>query len=179
MAPALAMAAAWTLAGILLLAAAHKLRNFLAFRGIVQQYRLLPDRLVPVAAPLLIAAEAAVAFALLAPATLLPPATAALMATLLLGIYTGAIALNLARGRPNIDCGCGGQFTPLSAWLLARNGLLLSLSWAAGALPAGQPSPATYLLAGATAAFLWCTYASANQLLANRGRAQLAWGAGG
>ncbi len=176
---ALAIAACWALAGILLSAAAHKLRNFLAFRGILAQYRLLPDGLLGSAAPLVIAAEFATGLALLAPAALLPASVAAAMAALLLSLYTGAIALNLARGRRAIDCGCGGQFTPLSLWLVARNGVLLGLAWVAAAVPQAAPAPALYLLAAAIALFLWCAYASANQLLANHGRAQLAWGTHG
>ena len=173
---ALAIAACWALAGILLLAAAHKVRHFVAFRGILAQYRLLPDRLVRIAAPLVIAAELVTGSALLAPGALLPAAVAAAMAAALLSLYTGAIAFNLARGRHAIDCGCGGQFTPLSLWLVARNGLLLGLAGAAAAVPQNAPAPAAYLLAAAVTLFLWCAYASANQLLANRGRAQLAWG---
>ena len=186
MTQALAMACSWALAGILLLAAAHKARNYLEFRGVLLQYRLLPESLVPAVAPLIIAAEAAAGLALLVPAaTLTPstavltPATGSLMAALLLCLYTGAIAVNLGRGRSAIDCGCGGQATPLSGWLLTRNGLLLCLAWAAAALPSGTATPGAYALAAASAVFLWCAYASGNQLLANRGRAQLAWGADG
>ena len=173
------MACAWALAGILLLAAAHKARNHLAFRGILIQYRLMPENLVRAAAPLIVATEAAAGLALLAPAAMLPRAAAALPAALLLFLYTGAIAVNLMRGRTFIDCGCGGQPTPLSGWLLARNGLLLCLAWAAATPPSGIGTQGVYLLAAATAVFLWCAYAAGNQLLANRGRAQLAWGTDG
>lgn len=179
MAQALAMACSWALAGILLHAVLHKARNYLAFRGILTQYRLLPESLVPVAAPLVIAAEATAGLALLAPAAVLPRAAAALMAALLLCVYSGAIAVNLLRGRRSIDCGCGGQPTPLSGWLLTRNALLLGLAWAATAPPCATTTPGAYLMAAATAVFLWCVYASGNQLLANRGRAQLAWGTDG
>ena len=61
MSGALALAAGWTLAGILLFAAAHKVRDFFAFRGVLGQYRLLPDALVPIAAPAVVAAEVAAA----------------------------------------------------------------------------------------------------------------------
>ena len=171
MSEALAMASAWTLAGILLFAATHKLRNYLAFRGILGQYRLLPEPLVPAAASAVIAAEAAAGLALLAPAGLVSRAAAAFMAALLLCVYTGAIAVNLARGRIAIDCGCGGEPTPLSGWLIARNGFLLVLAWAAGTAAATQATPGLYLLAAAPTVFLWCAYAIANQLLANRSKA--------
>ncbi len=178
MADALAMAAGWALAGILLLGAAHKARHYLEFRGILSQYRLLPGHLQAAAAPLIIALEAAAGLALLAPVRWLPQATGALLAGVLLCLYTGAIAINLARGHTAIDCGCSGAPTPLSGWLLARNGLLLlGLAWALASAPSGPATPAPhYLLAGALTVFLWCVYATGNQLLANRGRAQIAWG---
>ena len=178
MSESLAMASAWTLAGIFLFAAAHKLRNYLAFRGILGQYRLLPEPLVPAAASAVIAAEVAAGLALLvlAPVGLISRAAAAFMAALLLCVYTGAIAVNLVRGRTTIDCGCGGEPTPLSGWLVARNGFLLLLAWtaataAAAEAPATQATPGLYLLAAAPTVFLWCAYAIANQLLANRPKA--------
>jgi hypothetical protein len=40
-------------------------------------------------------------------------------------VYCIAIAINLARGRTEIDCGCGGtESKPLSGLLLIRNTLL-------------------------------------------------------
>ena len=173
MSEALALASGWTLAGIFLFAAAHKVRNHLAFRGILGQYRLLPDALVPIAAPALVAAELIAALALLSPASLLHPMTAALPATLLLSVYTLAIAINLARGRTGIDCGCGGQATPLSGWLLVRNGLLLGLAGLAGSAAGPEWTAGLFLLAAAPTAFGWCAYAIGNQLLANRADAQV------
>jgi hypothetical protein len=43
--------------------------------------------------------------------------------------YSAAIAMNLARGRRDIDCGCGGPggARPLSGGLLARNAALIVL----------------------------------------------------
>ena len=168
MSDALALASGWTLAGIFLFAAAHKVRNYLAFRGILGQYRLLPDALLPIAAPAVVAAEVAAALALLNPASLLPGMTAASPATLLLSVYTLAIAINLARGRTGIDCGCGGEATPLSGWLLVRNGLLLGLAGLAGSTATPEWTPGLLLLAAAPTAFGWCAYAIGNQLLANR-----------
>ena len=98
----LALASGWTLAGIFLLAAAHKVRNYLAFRGVLSQYRLLPESLVGIAAPAVVVAEIAAALALLTPASLVPGAPTASLAALLLCVYTGAIAVNLMRGRTAI-----------------------------------------------------------------------------
>ena len=171
MTDALALAAAWTLAGIFLFAAAHKARNYLAFRGILSQYKLLPEALVGIVAAAIVVAEIAAALLLLAPTDLLPGVPAAALAALLLCVYTGAIAVNLVRGRTAIDCGCGGEPTPLSGWLLARNGLLLGLAFTAGTGATPEWAPSLLLLAAAPTAFLWSAYAIGNQLLANRHRA--------
>ena len=73
------------------------------------------------------AAELCVGFGLLATGA---PQTAALAAAALLGIYSGAIAVNLARGRREIDCGCTGPRArrPLCEALLARNAALIFLA---------------------------------------------------
>ena len=168
---ALALASAWTLAGILLFAAAHKARNYLAFRGVLSGYGLLPEALVGIAATVIVTAEIAAGLLLLAPPDLLPGVPAAGLATLLLCVYTSAIAVNLMRGRTAIDCGCGGEPTPLSGWLLARNGLLLGLAFTAGTGATPGWAPGLLLLAAAPTAFLWSAYAIGNQLLANRHRA--------
>lgn len=106
-------------------AAWHKARDPAAFAATLRDYRLLPAALAPAAARLLIALEATACAALLAPpADPLGPA----LALVLLALYSGAIAWNLARGRRHIDCGClgPGRRQPLSSWLLARNALLLA-----------------------------------------------------
>ena len=60
---------------------------------------------------------------------------AALGAVALLGTYTAAIAINLSRGRRDIDCGCGGPVPrALSGGLVARNTILM-VAFAASALP--------------------------------------------
>ena len=119
-------------------AAWHKLRDRAAFRGVVYAYRLLPDAVVPVAAFVMAALELAVAVAWIVPAG---RGLAAAGTIALLALYATAIAVNLARGRRTIDCGCGiaGAAQPISEWLLARNavlaGLALVATRAAGARP--------------------------------------------
>jgi hypothetical protein len=39
-------------------------------------------------------------------------------------LYAAAMAVNLLRGRRQIDCGCGGEVHPLSWMLVLRNGVL-------------------------------------------------------
>ena len=160
-------AASWALAGLFAAAALHKLRNHLAFRSILEQYRIMPRTLVPVAAPLVILLEGAACLALLVPVW---RPGGGLLAASLLALYSAAIAYNLyLRGAKALDCGCGGEATPLSGWLLLRNMALLALTPAAA-----TPNPATngwvLGLAVVMAAFLWLAYGATNQMLANNGK---------
>ena len=117
--------------GLLLLlasGAAEKLRDSRRFRAAVAGYALLPERAIGAAATAFALGEAALAAALLAPAAAGVRAIAAVAAALLFAVYGAAIAINLARGRRAIDCGCGGPAArvPLSGWLVARNALLVA-----------------------------------------------------
>jgi len=118
----------WLLrAGLALLfasAAWHKLRAPKAFATTLERYRLLPVAGVAPAAAVLGALEAAVAVWLVLP--LAAPAGAGFAAAALLALYSAAIAINLARGRREIDCGCSGpaRRQPIRPWLLARNGVV-------------------------------------------------------
>jgi hypothetical protein len=80
-----------------------KLWQQAAFRDAVAAYDLLPRRMVAPAALTLAALEVAAAILLLSPAGRL--AGAILLGGLLL-LFTTAIAINLVRGRTDIDCGC-------------------------------------------------------------------------
>lgn len=111
--------------GLLFLAAGwHKLRDLAAFRASLAAYELLPERATRAAAAGLAVAELVASVALLAP---VPAAPGTLLAVALLAVYTGAIAVNLARGRRDIDCGCApaALAQPLGGGLVARNALLL------------------------------------------------------
>lgn len=116
------------LALLLLSTALHKARDFAAFRAAVIGYALAPERFAAAIAALLATAEAAIGVALLAPASLGLRALALVATALLLALYAAAIAVNLARGRRDIDCGCAGPAArqPLSEWLLARNAILVA-----------------------------------------------------
>jgi hypothetical protein len=112
-------------------AATHKLRDLARFGAVLAAYRLLPAALVRPAAALVPAGELAVAAALGgARGGAGGVAAAALFVT-----YAGAIAVNLARGRRHIDCGCGGPHArrPIGGWLVARNLLLAAAALAAAA----------------------------------------------
>jgi len=114
-----------------------------------------------------IGVEVVVAIALLAPARRAPGPVAA---AAVLAVYGAAIAVNLARGRRHIDCGCVGPAVrrPISGWLVARNAALAAAALAAVA-PV-RPRPLVWVDAltvmGATAT-LAALYASVDRLLAH------------
>jgi Methylamine utilisation protein MauE len=156
-----------TVAAVFAASAAMKFVALDEFEGALADYRLAPRVLEAPLTRLLPALEAAGALAILIPA-----ARAAGCALLLglLALFTAAIAINLARGRRAIDCGCFGPALrqPLSDWLLARNALL-ALVLVAAAAPANQRALTRLDLAtaGFSAAALVLLYAAMNYLLAN------------
>jgi hypothetical protein len=170
--PAVAFAACGALALVFAQAAWHKLRDLGAFATSLAAYEIVPASLAPLAAT-----QLAVAELLLAGTLLTPPArrAAALAALALLALYAAAIALNLARGRLDLDCGCTGPALrqPLSGWLLARNAALGALALCA-ALPLAPralgAADALPIAGGALAAF--ALYVAANQLAANAPRSR-------
>src|SRR5207249_705697 len=139
------------LALLFFVAAGHKLRDPGRFRATVAEYRLVPDRFAPPAAALLVAVEAAAAGALLVPGV---RAAGLLAAAALLVVYGAAIAINLARGRWDIDCGCAGPAVrrPIGGWLVARNAVLAAAALAGLARQIGvlheRVAPAGALMVG-------------------------------
>lgn len=153
------------LAAILALAALHKLRDRATFEGQLGAYALLPAALVHPASRAIPLIEAAAAVLLVWRSD-----HAAALAAAIFAIYGGAMAINLARGRRDIDCGCGGPdgrqtLHPALVW---RNAAL-----AAGALatmlPSGTRALAPLDIAVATLAgfTLLALYSAANALIAN------------
>ncbi len=141
--PALALTAAFLLAGVLATAGAAKLRDPVAFAGAVANYRLLPPALVAPFALALPPAELATALGLLVPAS--RPA-AAWAAGFLLLLFAAAMAVNLLRGRRDVDCGChGGLLRQRIAWPLVWRNLALAAGAAALALAGTHPRPLTAL----------------------------------
>ena len=127
--PALALTVSLVLAAIFGVAAVTKLRAPDVFAGVVENYRLLPRGLVRPVALALPPVEFTAALGLLVPATR-PLAAAA--AVLLLLVFAAAMAVNLGRGRSDIDCGCFvGLLRQRISWALVARNLLL----AAGGLP--------------------------------------------
>jgi hypothetical protein len=164
---ALALSIAIALAVIFGVSGALKLRDLELFAGSIANYRLLPAWLEAPFAYLIPLAECACSAAILFSATRVP---AAASLAILLCLFTGAIAINLARGRVNIDCGCFGPALRqnLSGWLLLRNFVLFAMV-ALVALPASVRTLEwldgfTIALGAATLVIL---YASANYTLGN------------
>ena len=93
------------------------------FQGVVTSYRLLPSAMVPAFSAVLPLAEFAAGVGVVLPAT---RHFGAALALGLLLMFALAMAVNLARGRTEIDCGCfkSGFRQTISGWLVGRNLLL-------------------------------------------------------
>jgi hypothetical protein len=165
--PALRLVLRAVLALLFLAAASHKLGDFNAFVRALEAYAIVPARLARASAACLIAFEIASAAALI----LFASPAAPLPAALLLVLYSAAIAVNLARGRSDLECGCslGRSGQRLGWWLVARNLALLG----AALLVAPPPSarPLTWLdgftVAASTASLLFL-YRGIENLFAHR-----------
>ena len=154
---------AWLVLLIFCFAAFHKLHGRNEFLSALAGYRLL--------------LRAALLFWWLLPISellavielLLSAGQSRWLALSLLLIYGMAIFINLLRGRRDIDCGCGGDGTPIGWGLVVRNLVLAGL-----ALP--QPSPPQDLMFSGIALtfvavlFAFLGYGIANQLYANSAR---------
>jgi hypothetical protein len=147
--------------------AMQKLADASYFQQVITDYQILPTALSPLLARTLPLIELAAGIALLIPMSRF----AALgTVTLLLTSYSIAIAINIVRGRRDIDCGCAGpgQEQTLSSWLLGRNGLLIVLALSAMAATGQFHLPwsawTLALLGTALAALLYHVF---NQLIAN------------
>lgn len=135
--PMLQHTAAVTLALVFGSAAYGKFTAWDEFEGVVQNFRVLPRMLVPWVARVVPPLEAIVAAAVLVPAS--RDLAGGLMAALL-AVFAIGIAVNLARGRFDIDCGCfrSSLRQNLSGWLVLRNAVLIVLALACVATPGGR-----------------------------------------
>lgn len=141
-------------------AAWHKASDIRRFRRVLDAYRLVPSAFSHAAAWSVPAIEVVLACGLLLPGY----RWAAWGAAVMLLAYSAAIAVNLARGRRDIDCGCFGPAAsvPLSGSLLVRNAILVA---AAGiATSSLRPRPLvwvdgfTVLFVIAAAVLLWTSF---------------------
>lgn len=169
MAPALevlALTARLLAALVLLRAGLAKLRDAAGFEAALGGYRLLPERLVWPLSRILPPVELAVAASLALP-VVAPAGAAAGMA--LFVAFAGAMAVNLLRGRRDIDCGCGGARQPL-AWRLVLQNLALAAGLACAAFVTAPASPAGLAVAAAAAAGLFLAQLAAETLAAATSR---------
>jgi len=151
--PVVVLAVRVGLAVLLLAAATHKVRDFRHFTAAVTGYQLLPPSLAAAAAAVLVGLEYALSVCLL---LAFGPAVGAGVALLLLA-YALAIAINLLRGREDIDCGCTGPAagrSGLSWGLVGRNACLAALALLA-ALPVTD-RPLSWLDVTTVAASVTC-----------------------
>jgi hypothetical protein len=111
---------------VFVLAALQKAQHWRIFSGVLANYRLLPAIMIVPVALLLPPAEMLVGLLLLS-AQFRPFGEWAAVA--LLGLFAVAMAVNLKRGRTEIDCGCGRSFLKQTLrWVLVwRNAGLAAL----------------------------------------------------
>ena len=165
--PAIGDLCALAIAMIFGASGAMKLRDVQLFEDSLANYRLAPRALEKPLAVLFPLLECTGAIAVLVLSTRTIAATT-LLALLL--TFTAAIAINLARGRRNIDCGCFGPALrqELSGWLLLRNLFLMFIT--AIVIMEENPrvlEPLDFATIGCGAATLVVLYASANLAIAN------------
>jgi len=131
--PAVACLLIASMALLFLVAAIHKLRDLRRFREVFAAYRLLPLAAGRRLAPVVPALELSVSVGLLFESLRMP---ALWTGVALLLAYAVAIAINLARGRRDLDCGCGGpnDRRPIAAWMVWRN-IGIAILLAAASLP--------------------------------------------
>ena len=168
--PAIGGLCAFALALIFTASGSMKLRDLEMFQGSVANYRLMPVWMEKPLTYIVPTIECAGAIGMLFVSTRTIAATTLLA---LLMIFSGAIAINLLRGRTNIDCGCFGPALrqELSGWLLARNLALMFVATLALLPRNGRHlewfDQVTILLGALTLVIL---YASANFAIANAPR---------
>jgi hypothetical protein len=164
-------------AALFLFAARHKLRDPDGFRRAVADYEILPRAAAGALARLLPPFEGLLGVACLIPAT---AGAACLAGAALVGVYGAAIAVNLARGRRAIDCGCGGPGgrRPLSGGLVLRNAALAAFLLLAALPSASRPFQWLDAVTGlGTLAALVLLHAAVDCLVATNARLRAAGGA--
>jgi hypothetical protein len=164
--PVVVHAVAVALAVVLIIGGAVKLRDLELFRHAVENYRMLGARGAVGFAPIYAVAELTAGLALVCEAT---RPIGVWLAMAVIALATGAVGVNLLRGRLRIECGCGIGGQRISWGLVARNLVLLLAIMLAAADDSRRPLGLVdcYSVAVAVLALL-VLYASANQLLANQ-----------
>lgn len=152
---------------IFLFAGLSKLRHRKLLPGVIANYRIVPDAAVPVVATLLPVAELALSALLIVGERHVAP----LVGIALLLAFAWAMAVNIRRGRTNIDCGCGSPHLrqTLGKGLVYRNftlALALIPAIAFPALPTGADLPVG-VIAGLLLYLLYYLFHALNALHAS------------
>lgn len=142
----------------------HKASDLVRFTGFLGNYHVLPRASLTGAAYGLMVIEAAIVVLLLTPQF---NQYGAVLAVSVLLAYAAVMALNIARGNLQIECGCGGPPMLLSYALVLRNVVIavmgLSLLWVVRT-PIELLDAAVAVAGGGILYFL---YVAAEQLMAN------------
>jgi Methylamine utilisation protein MauE len=117
---AISLTIALSVALLFAFAVSHKLRAWSEFQAVLRNYELLPDKLVALLGAFLVALEVSAVVLLVMSGT---RAFGAALSAGLLAVYALAMAINLVRGRVNLDCGClgFGRRQPLRRSMVVRN----------------------------------------------------------
>jgi uncharacterized membrane protein YphA (DoxX/SURF4 family) len=109
---------------VLLSASVTKLGDFSKFTEIVSAYELLPRRAVTITSYLILLTECSVGICLLMGVRL---PWAASTATGIFLLFTGAVTINILRGRKEIACGCfGASSEEHLTWLIVLRNVVLA-----------------------------------------------------
>jgi len=149
---------------VFVLAAIQKAGHWRILPGVIANYRLLPRALVAPFAIVLPPAEMLVGLLLLS-GQLRP--VGAFSAIALLGLFAIAMAINLRRGRSDIDCGCGQSFLKQNlSWLLVGRNAGLALLLVPSLVFTQSMAMATALSGVATGLAVFLLYLLLNQFSA-------------
>jgi Methylamine utilisation protein MauE len=163
--PVFGLLAAAAVALLLGAAGGAKLRNLTRFTAVLEAYDVMPTALAWIVAVVLPFIELTLAVCLLVNIT---RPSAAVAAACLLFIYGAGIAVNLVRGRRDLDCGCEGfgRRRSIAGWMVARNALMIAVAALAGAPQSARALEVTDVLTifGGLAAFA-LVYFAADELL--------------
>lgn len=137
---ALSYALQLCLGGVFLASVVPKLRHPRRFRQVIAGYEILPHRVVPWSAGLVIAGEVVLVVSFIGGVSI---AAGLVTGLVLVSAFTVATVITLRRGR-EIDCGCFGGEEKISARTIARL-LLLSgaLLWLAILVGSGEATAVT------------------------------------
>ena len=148
----------------------HKVSDLVRFTGFLGNYNVVPHASLTIAAYGLIAVEGLIVLLLVTPQF---NQLGAILAIGVLFLYAAVIALNVAKGNREIECGCGGPAMLLSYRLVLRNIVLAAIALSLVFSIYGPIAMTDTAVAVACGAILYLLYVVAEQLLANLNQADL------